>query len=171
MVLILLLVDDYSDQNRWPGSHLRHVVKRRGIPSIPPHPLVVSLIRKHRTRVISCKNLISEYFFLVTTMGLVMPWSLGLAMIDTFLVLAKRPSNQRRVLSAVVLGDWVLSVLALAVSCSTASVADFLIASGNVYCRDNICLRYQLSAAMAFLTWILSLASLLFNLWLLPTLY
>ncbi|KAH0717346.1 hypothetical protein KY285_013377 [Solanum tuberosum] len=104
-------------------------------------------------------------------MGLVMPWSLGLAMIDTFLVLAKRPSNQPRVLSAVVLGDWVLSVLSLAVSCSTASVADFLIASGNVYCRDNICLRYQLSAAMAFLTWILSSASLLFNLWLLPTLY
>ncbi|XP_006344818.1 CASP-like protein 5C3 [Solanum tuberosum] len=113
----------------------------------------------------------APFCFLVTTMGLVMPWSLGLAMIDTFLVLAKRPSNQRRVLSAVVLGDWVLSVLALAVSCSTASVADFLIASGNVYCRDNICLRYQLSAAMAFLTWILSLASLLFNLWLLPTLY
>ncbi|KAL3376423.1 hypothetical protein AABB24_003048 [Solanum stoloniferum] len=48
----------------------------------------------------------APFCFLVTTMGLVTPWSLGLAMIDTFLVLAKRPSNQRRVLSAVVLGDW-----------------------------------------------------------------
>lgn len=46
-------------------------------------------------------------------MGLVTPWSLGLAMIDTFLVLAKRPSNQRRVLSAVVLGDWVSALINL----------------------------------------------------------
>ncbi|XP_055806626.1 CASP-like protein ARALYDRAFT_485429 [Solanum dulcamara] len=111
----------------------------------------------------------APFCFLVTTMGLVTPWSLGLAMIDTFLVLAKRP-NQPKVLSAVILGDWVLSVLSLAVSCSTASVADYLIASHSVYCRGNICLRYQLSAAMAFLTWISSSASLLFNLWLLPTL-
>lgn len=44
-------------------------------------------------------------------MGLVTPWSLGLAMIDTFLVLAKRPSNQPRVLTAVVLGDWVSALI------------------------------------------------------------
>lgn len=104
-------------------------------------------------------------------MGLVTPWSLVSAMMDAFLLLAKQPSNQPRLLSAVVIGDWVLSVLSLAVSCSIASVADFLIASDNPYCRGNMCRRYQLSAAMAFLTWILSLASLLFNLWVLPALY
>ncbi|MCD9560318.1 hypothetical protein HAX54_018933 [Datura stramonium] len=113
----------------------------------------------------------APFCFLVATMGLVTPWSLGLATIDAFLVLVKRPSHQARVLSAVVLGDWVLSVLSLSVSCSTFSVVDYLIASGSPNCRGNICRRYQLSAAMAFLTWILSLTSLLFNLWLLPTLY
>ncbi|KAM3342768.1 CASP-like protein 5C3 [Capsicum galapagoense] len=113
----------------------------------------------------------SPFWFLVTTMGLVTPWSLGLAMIDAYLMLAKRPSNKPRVLSAVVIGDWVLSVLSLAVSCSTASVADYLIAYGSADCTNGICGRYQLSAAMAFLTWIFLLVSLLFNLWFLPTLY
>lgn len=46
-------------------------------------------------------------------MGLVTPWSLGLAMIDTFLVLTKRPSNQPKVLSAVILGDWVSALINL----------------------------------------------------------
>ncbi|XP_060194182.1 CASP-like protein 5C3 [Lycium barbarum] len=109
--------------------------------------------------------------YLMTVMGFVTTWSLALAMNDAFLVLVKRPSRQPRLLSAVVLGDWVLSFLSLAVSCSTASVAGHLIASGSPYCRGSICRRYLLSTAMAFLTWILSMVSSLLNLWLLPTFY
>ncbi|CAA2958150.1 CASP-like protein 5C1 [Olea europaea var. sylvestris] len=111
----------------------------------------------------------TAFCFLVTIMGLVIPWSLTLAMVDAFSVFRKRPTHQSSLLSMVILGDWILSFLSLAASSSTASVSDLLIASNVSFCTANLCTRYQLSAAMAFLSWFLSLASSLFNLWLLPT--
>ncbi|KAF5958183.1 hypothetical protein HYC85_005408 [Camellia sinensis] len=73
------------------------------------------------------------------------------------------------VMSVIVIGDWVLSFLSLAAACSTASVSEILITSSS-FCSAELCSRYQLSAAMTFLAWFLSLASSLFNLWLLPSL-
>ncbi|XP_051117341.1 CASP-like protein 5C1 isoform X2 [Andrographis paniculata] len=108
------------------------------------------------------------YSFLVTVMGLIIPWSLTLAIVDIFSVFIKRPARQSGILSIVVLGDWVLSFLSLAASCSTASVSSLLLAAEG-FCGRKLCTRYQLSAAMAFLSWFLSLSSSLFNLWLLPS--
>lgn len=112
----------------------------------------------------------TAFCFMVTVMGLVMAWSLTLAMVDAFSILIKLPSRQPGIVSIVVLGDWVLSFLSLAASCSTASAADYLIHSTSPFCDGNLCTRYQLSAAMAFLSWFLTFASSLFNLWLLPNL-
>lgn len=111
----------------------------------------------------------TSFCFLVTIMGLVTPWSLTLALVDVYSVFFKRPSRQPGVMSVIVVGDWVLSFLSLAAACSTASVTNVLINSTN-FCRSRMCSRYQLSAAMTFLSWFLSLASSLFNLWLLPSL-
>ncbi|GFY93984.1 uncharacterized protein family [Actinidia rufa] len=102
-------------------------------------------------------------------MGLVIPWSLTLALVDAYSVFFRRPSRQPGVMSVIFVGDWVLSFLSLAAACSTASVADILITSYS-FCRAKLCSRYQLSAAMTFLSWFLSLASSLFNLWLVPSL-
>lgn len=113
----------------------------------------------------------TSFCYLVTVMGLVMAWSLTLAMVDAFSILIKLPSRQAGIVSLVVLGDWVLSFLSLAASCSTASSADYLIQSRSSFCKGNLCTRYQLSAAMALLAWFLTFASSLFNLWLLPSLY
>ncbi|KAG5624046.1 hypothetical protein AABB24_025145 [Solanum stoloniferum] len=112
----------------------------------------------------------TAFCFLVTVMGLLMAWSLTLAMVDAFSVLIKLPTRLPGIISLVVLGDWVLSFLALAASCSTASVADFLIHSRSSFCEGTLCTRYQLSATMAFLAWFLTFSSSLFNLWLLPSL-
>ncbi|KAM3252842.1 CASP-like protein 5C1 [Capsicum chacoense] len=112
----------------------------------------------------------TSFCLLVTVMGLVMAWSLTLAMVDAFSVIIKRPSRQPGLISLVVLGDWVLSFLSLAASCSTASVADWLIHSHRSICEGNLCTRYQFSAAMALLSWFLTFASSLFNLWILPSL-
>ncbi|KAG8384499.1 hypothetical protein BUALT_Bualt04G0124300 [Buddleja alternifolia] len=108
----------------------------------------------------------TAFCFLVTVMGLVIPWSLTLAVVDVISVFVMRPARQPGVLSIVVIGDWVLSFLSLAASCSTASVTSLLLASDG-FCK--LCTRYQLSAAMSFLSWFLCLSSSLFNLWLLPT--
>ena len=53
----------------------------------------------------NCLN--SGCSFLVTIMGLVIPWSLTLAVVDVFSVFVKRPARQPGILSIVVIGDWV----------------------------------------------------------------
>ncbi|KAI3503162.1 hypothetical protein L1887_31599 [Cichorium endivia] len=113
----------------------------------------------------------TSFCFLVTIKGLMIPWSLTLAMVDAFSVFVKRPSRQLQMVAVIVIGDWILSFLSLAAACSTASVSDFMVTeAGDSFCGGKMCSRYQLSAAMACLSWCLSLASALFNLWLLPSL-
>ncbi|CAK9140551.1 unnamed protein product [Ilex paraguariensis] len=103
-------------------------------------------------------------------MGLIIPWSSTLALIDAYSVLVKCPIRQPGIVLIIVVGDWVLTVLTLAAACSTAGVVDILLRADKSYCPQKFCSRYQISAAMAFLSWFLSLASSLFNLWLLPSL-
>ncbi|GAV84951.1 DUF588 domain-containing protein [Cephalotus follicularis] len=112
----------------------------------------------------------TAFCYLVTIMGLVIPWSFTLALVDGYSVLVKCPIRQQGILLIIVVGDWILSTLTLAAACSTASVVDILLHSHGTYCPPKFCTRYQISAAMAFLSWFLSLASALFNLWLLPSL-
>ncbi|KAL9391517.1 hypothetical protein Peur_015437 [Populus x canadensis] len=112
----------------------------------------------------------TAFCYLVTIMGLTIPWSFTLAIVDGYSVLVKCPARQPGILLIIVLGDWVLSTLTLAAACSTASVVDLLLHSDGSYCPPKFCSRYQISAAMAFLSWFLSMASSLFNLWLLPSL-
>ncbi|CAL5369589.1 unnamed protein product [Camellia sinensis] len=111
----------------------------------------------------------TAFCFLVTITGLVTPWSLTFALVDAYSVVYKRPSHQPGVMSVIIIGDWVLSFLSLAAACSTASVTDVLI-DKTFLCSVQMCSRYQLSGAMAFLSWLLSLASSLINLWLVPCL-
>ncbi|KAI4376028.1 hypothetical protein MLD38_013828 [Melastoma candidum] len=112
----------------------------------------------------------TSFCYLVTIMGLNIPWSFTLALVDGYSLLVKCPLRQRGILMIMVIGDWILSNLTLAAACSTASVVDLLMQAGGSYCPPKLCSRYQVSAAMAFLSWFLSLASSLFNLWLLPAL-
>uniref|UniRef100_A0A1J3HPA0 CASP-like protein n=1 Tax=Noccaea caerulescens TaxID=107243 RepID=A0A1J3HPA0_NOCCA len=111
----------------------------------------------------------TAFCYLVMIMSLAIPWNLTLAMVDIYCVLLKQPIQKPRILLAISIGDWVLSVLALASASSAASVVD-LLRSNESACPPTICNRYQLAATLAFLTWFLSLSSSLFNLWLLPSL-
>ncbi|KAJ0963378.1 hypothetical protein J5N97_028500 [Dioscorea zingiberensis] len=108
----------------------------------------------------------TAFCFLVTIMGLVIPWSATLAIVDMYSIIAGCPLRLPGVMVIVVVGDWVLSILSLAAACSTASVVDLLVHIDGSYCPPKFCGRYQLSAAMAFLSWFLTAASSLFNLWL-----
>ncbi|KAJ7944364.1 CASP-like protein [Quillaja saponaria] len=113
----------------------------------------------------------TAFCYLVTVMGLVIPWSITLLVVDAYSVFVKCVPRQPRMLSIILSGDMVLSYLSLAAACSTASVTDLLLdAGGGSYCTAKLCSRYQLSAAMAFLSWFFSLTSSLFNLWLLRSL-
>jgi hypothetical protein len=59
----------------------------------------------------------------------------------------------------------VLSILSLAAASSSAAVIDVLLEFHGSNCPPRLCERYQLSAMMAFLSWVLTAASSLFNLW------
>ncbi|KAI4327529.1 hypothetical protein L6164_019978 [Bauhinia variegata] len=112
----------------------------------------------------------TAFCYLVTVMGLVIPWSVTLLVLDAYSVFVKCLPLQRRLVSLIIAGDMVLSYLSLAAACSTASVTDILPDVGGYYCPPKLCGRFQLSAAMAFLSWFLSSASCLFNFWLFPSL-
>ncbi|XP_062156123.1 CASP-like protein 5C1 isoform X2 [Alnus glutinosa] len=112
----------------------------------------------------------TAFCYLVTVMGLVIPWSLTLLVVDAYSVFIRCLPRQPRIMLVIIAGDLVLSFLLLAAASSAASVTDLLLDSGGYYCPAKLCSRYQLSTAMAFLSWFLSLASSLFNLWLLPSL-
>uniref|UniRef100_A0A803MCQ3 CASP-like protein n=1 Tax=Chenopodium quinoa TaxID=63459 RepID=A0A803MCQ3_CHEQI len=112
----------------------------------------------------------ASVLFLVTVMGLVIPWSMTLGLVDAYSVFIKSPSRQPGVMTVIVVGDWVLSFLSLGAACSSASVAQIMIAESIPACPVKICSRYSLSAAMAFLSWSMSFASSLLNLWILPKL-
>lgn len=112
----------------------------------------------------------TAFCFLVTVMGLVIPWSMTLGLVDAYSVFVKCPTRQPGIMAIIAVGDWVLSFLSLGAASSTASVAQIMMAAKGPLCPGKICSRYSVSAAMAFLSWFLSLASSLFNIWLLPRL-
>ncbi|CAL4936157.1 unnamed protein product [Urochloa decumbens] len=107
----------------------------------------------------------TAFCFLVTIMGLVIPWSCTLAMIDVYSVFVGCPLRVPGVMFIVVVGDWVLSVLSFAAACSSAAVIDLLLEFHGSQCSPRFCGRYQLSAMMAFLSWFLTAASAIFNFW------
>ncbi|KAJ8441949.1 hypothetical protein Cgig2_020094 [Carnegiea gigantea] len=113
----------------------------------------------------------TAFCYQITVMGLVIPWSFTLALADGYCILFKCPLHQSGILIILIIGDWVLSVLTLAAASSTASIVDLLIKANGPICLPNTytCARYQMSAAMAFFSWSLSMASSLVNLWLLPS--
>ncbi|KAK4340298.1 hypothetical protein RND71_041760 [Anisodus tanguticus] len=112
----------------------------------------------------------TAFCFLVTITGLVIPWSITLALIDIYSVLIHCPFRQRGILLFIVLGDWALSFLTLAAASSIAGIVDALHRADATFCPAGLCSRYQISAGLAFLSWFLSMASSLSNLWLLPSL-
>ncbi|XP_027112357.2 CASP-like protein 5C1 [Coffea eugenioides] len=112
----------------------------------------------------------TAFCFLVTVMGLVIPWSFTLALLDGYSILVQCPVKQLGILLVIVIGDWVLSILTLAAASSTAGIVDLLLQADESFCPPQYCSRYLISALLAFLSWIFSLASSLFNLWLLPSL-
>ncbi|KAH9711617.1 oxygen-evolving enhancer protein 1-2 [Citrus sinensis] len=112
----------------------------------------------------------TSFCYLVTVMGLVIPWSMALGLVDGYAVFFKNLPRRPRVMLFVIAGDWVLAFLSLAAACSTASVTELLMHASQPNCPAKLCNRYQISAATAFLSWFMLFASSLFNLWLLASL-
>ncbi|KAJ4868309.1 CASP-like protein 5C2 [Raphanus sativus] len=108
---------------------------------------------------------VTTFCYLAVVMAYVILWSILHALADTYSVLVKQLPHKPRVLSTVLAGDVVLSFLSLSGACGAASATEMLLSIDAAMCGDSRCIKYQVSALLAFLCWTLFLDSAIFNLW------
>ncbi|KAK6120331.1 hypothetical protein DH2020_046022 [Rehmannia glutinosa] len=99
----------------------------------------------------------TAYCYLIASMGLQVLWSFGLACLDIYALRIKRDLHNSVLVSLFVVGDWVTATLSLAAACSSAGIA-VLYAKDLKFCTGPShlpCGRFELSIALAFVTWFL----------------
>ncbi|KAI3474126.1 hypothetical protein Pfo_028914 [Paulownia fortunei] len=99
----------------------------------------------------------TAYCYLIASMGLQVLWSFGLACLDIYALRIKRDLRNPVLVSLFVVGDWVTATLSLAAACSSAGIA-VLYAKDLKFCTGPThlpCDRFELSIALAFVTWFL----------------
>ncbi|KAK1578787.1 hypothetical protein Q3G72_033135 [Acer saccharum] len=107
-------------------------------------------------------------------MGLQVLWSFGLACLDLHALRSKRNLQNPVLVSLFVFGDWVTAFLSLSSASSAAGVIVLYAKDLNMnYCKsqpDLLCSRFQISVALAFISWFLLAISCHTMLWLLAAL-
>ncbi|XP_068345139.1 CASP-like protein ARALYDRAFT_485429 isoform X2 [Pyrus communis] len=76
----------------------------------------------------------TAFCYLVTVMGLVVPWSMTLVIVDVYSVFFRCLPRRPRITTVIILGDLALSYLSLAAACSTASTTNLLLYLGLAGC-------------------------------------
>ncbi|KAJ6772717.1 CASP-LIKE PROTEIN [Salix koriyanagi] len=111
----------------------------------------------------------TAFCYLIASMGLQLLWSFGLACLDLHALRSKKNLQNPVLVSLFVVGDWVTSILSLAAACAAAGVT-VLFARDLHYCRAPYnfpCSRFQISIALAFISWFLLAISSHVMFWLL----
>ncbi|KAF7150298.1 hypothetical protein RHSIM_Rhsim02G0035900 [Rhododendron simsii] len=105
--------------------------------------------------------------YLIASMGLQIIWCSGLAFLDAYALAKKKVLHNHVLVSLFVVGDWVTATLSLAAASASAGVT-MLYFADVANCRlGQECLKYQISVAFAFLSWITIALSSLIMFWLL----
>ncbi|WCJ19678.1 CASP-like protein 5B2 [Euphorbia peplus] len=111
----------------------------------------------------------TAFCYLIASMGLQVLWSFGLACLDLHALRSKRNLQNPVLVSLFVVGDWVTSILSLAAACASAGVT-VLYTKDLHYCKSPPffpCIRFQVSIALAFISWLLLAISSHVMFWLL----
>ncbi|KAK1571717.1 hypothetical protein EZV62_025714 [Acer yangbiense] len=116
----------------------------------------------------------TAFCYLIASMGLQVLWSFGLACLDLHALRTKRNLQNPVLVSLFVFGDWVTAFLSLSGASSAAGVTVLYARDLNTnYCKsqpDFSCSRFQISVALAFISWFLLAISCHTMLWLLAAL-
>ncbi|XP_062095481.1 CASP-like protein 5B2 [Humulus lupulus] len=113
----------------------------------------------------------TAFCYLIASMGLQVLWSLGLACLDVYALRRKRDLQNPILVSLFVVGDWVTATLSLAAASSSAGIV-VLYAKDMNFCTSKFhlpCNNFQISVALAFLTWALIALSSYVMFWILLT--
>lgn len=113
----------------------------------------------------------TAFCYLIASMGLQVLWSFGLACLDIYALRRKRDLQNPILVSLFVVGDWVTATLSLAAACSSAGIVVLYARDLNmcVIAKGLDCNRYQISVAMAFVTWVLTAMSSHVMFWILAS--
>lgn len=110
----------------------------------------------------------TAFCFLVASMGIQILWCFALACLDMHALRLKMDLQHHILVSLFVVGDWVTSILTLAAASSSAGVI-------VVYAKDTDtcktlsflpCRQFQVSIALAFISWFLLAVSSHIMFWL-----
>ncbi|KAI4345811.1 hypothetical protein L6164_012904 [Bauhinia variegata] len=109
----------------------------------------------------------TAFCYLIASMGLQVIWSFVLSLLDAYALLRKKTIHNLVLVSLFVVGDWVTATLSLAAASASAGIA-VLYFNDLGHCKfGETCQKYQISVALAYMSWINILISSLIMLWLL----
>ncbi|KAK7344008.1 hypothetical protein VNO77_13196 [Canavalia gladiata] len=109
----------------------------------------------------------TAFCYLIASMGLQVIWSVVLALLDAYALVRKKVLHNAVLVSLFLVGDWVTAILSLAAASSSAGII-VLYFNDLGHCHfGEECQKYQISVALAFLSWIPISISSLIMLWLL----
>ncbi|WVZ17873.1 hypothetical protein V8G54_010855 [Vigna mungo] len=128
--------------------------------------VIVIFSFKHNSVALPC-----TFSYLIASMGLQFLWSFGLACLDIYALRRKRDVQNPILVSLFVVGDWVTATLSLAAACSSAGVVVLYSRDLNMCATTKrlTCNKYQISVAMAFVTWVLTAMSSHVMFWILAS--
>ncbi|KDP40311.1 hypothetical protein JCGZ_02309 [Jatropha curcas] len=109
----------------------------------------------------------TAFCYLIASMGLQVIWSFGLALLDAYSLARKKVLHNSILVSLFVVGDWVTATLSLAAASASAGITVLLFHDAGNCGYLGECQRYEVSVALAFLSWITIAISSLIMLWLL----
>ncbi|PKI68303.1 CASP-like protein 5B3 [Punica granatum] len=109
----------------------------------------------------------TAFCYLIASMGLQVIWSSGLAFLDAYALLRKKVIHNPILVSLFVVGDWVTATLSLAAASASAGITVLYFSDLGRCSSGEECQQYQMSVALAYMSWVSIAISSLLMLWLL----
>ncbi|BAT96615.1 CASP-like protein 5B3 [Vigna umbellata] len=110
---------------------------------------------------------LTAFCYLIASMGLQIIWSFLLALLDLFSLVRKQSLLSPVLISLFVVGDWVTATLSLAAASASAGITVLYFHDlGHCHFGEE-CQKYQVSVALAFLSWFSTSLSSVIMFWLL----
>ncbi|XP_057433638.1 CASP-like protein 5B3 isoform X1 [Lotus japonicus] len=103
---------------------------------------------------------------LITLMGLQFIWSFTLALVDAYALVKKIFPFNPILVCRIAVGDWVTAILSLSAASASAAITVLYFHDVGHCHLGHECHKYQISVALAFMSWISTSISALIMLWL-----
>ncbi|KAM3372529.1 hypothetical protein ACQJBY_019428 [Aegilops geniculata] len=107
---------------------------------------------------------VTAFRYLIVAATVQCLWSLAVAIVDLYALLAKRTFRNARAFSILALGDWVTGAMIFSASCGSAGIT-VLLDNDLRACPGNHCPSFMTATAMAFLCWFVCVPSGIISLW------